>query len=80
MSRSPDANWFCFLTLLHFASICSISTQNVIIVLLNFASTLLTQNVTKNQNVTIIRFLHFAVYQRHPRPDLPSVTCIYVLD
>ena len=59
-----------------YGPICTLSTQNVIIISGTFRVDIANAKCKKNQIVTIVTLLHLALYQRHPRPDLPSVTFI----
>ena len=59
-----------------YGPICTLSTQNVIIISATFRVDIANAKYKKNQNVTIVTLLHLAWYQRHPRSDLPSVTFI----
>ena len=64
MCRGPDANWFCFLTLLHFATICTISTQNVIIIFVTFRVDLVNAKCynKKCNNCYIVAFCVVSIY------------------
>ena len=62
MSSGHDVNWFCFRTLLHFVSICTMSTPNVTVIFVTFRVDLANAKCNKNQNVTIITLVLFVLY------------------
>ena len=67
MSRGPDGNWFCFLTLLHFASICTISTQNVIIIFVTFRVDLANAKCDKKSKCNNCYIVTFCVVSMQPK-------------